>query len=47
MQTFSWLPLRRRAAAAELEAEKQLAALRADYNRAFSACLEGKGHTVR
>jgi hypothetical protein len=37
----------RQAAAAELEAEKQLAALRASYNRAFSACLEGKGYTVR
>ena len=37
----------RQAAAAELEAEKQLAALRAGYNRAFSACLEGKGYTVR
>jgi YMGG-like Gly-zipper len=37
----------RQTAAVELEAERQLAALRASYNRAFSACLEGKGYTVR
>jgi hypothetical protein len=37
----------REVAAAERQAEMQLAALRANYNRAFSACLEGKGYTVR